>query len=117
SHMPQRDLPKGIILGMGTLIVCALLVLFFNASIPAGTFALAKSGEPVLAGVAVAGLVASFHAIIFAYGRQIYSLSRAGYFPRALSVTSGARKTPDVAMVAGALLGLAVMLTVWFVEG
>ena len=58
-----------------------------------------------------------FHAIIFAYGRQIYSLSRAGYFPRALSITHGTRKTPHIAMVVGALLGLAVMLTVWFVEG
>ena len=133
SHTPHRDLPKGIILGMGTLIVSALLVLFFNASIPTGTFALAKSGEPildgfraiygagglakVLAAVAVAGLVASFHAIIFAYGRQIFSLSRAGYFPRALSVTNSARKTPDVALIVGSLVGLAVMLVVWFVLG
>jgi len=67
-----------------------------------------------LSAVAVAGLVASFHAIIFAYGRQIYSLSRAGYFPRALSVTHGARKTPDLALAVGGLVGLAVMLSVWF---
>ena len=48
------------------------------------------------------GLVASFHAIIFAYGRQIYSLSRAGYFPHFLSVTHGEHKTPNMALVAGA---------------
>lgn len=133
SHTPQRDLPKGIILGMLTLIVSALLVLWLNSAIPAGTFALSKSGEPildgfraiygagglakVLAAVAVAGLVASFHAIIFAYGRQIYSLSRAGYFPRPLSVTHGVRKTPDVALITGSLAGLAVMLAVWFALG
>jgi len=40
----------------------------------------------VLALLAVAGLIASFHAIIFAYGRQIFSLSRAGYFPHFLSL-------------------------------
>ncbi|MGH1560109.1 amino acid permease [Caulobacter segnis] len=123
----QRDLPESIILGMLTLIVSALLVLWLNSSIPAGAFALSKSGEPildgfraiyggslakVLAAVAVAGLIASFHAIIFAYGRQIYSLSRAGYFPRALSVTHGVRKTPDVALITGSLAGLAVMLVV-----
>jgi ethanolamine permease len=117
---------------MGTLIVSALLVLLLNSSIPAGTFALSKSGEPILDGfraiyggslakvlslVAVAGLVASFHAIIFAYGRQIYSLSRAGYFPRALSVTSGSRKTPDVALLLGSVVGLGVMLAVWFLVG
>ena len=129
SHAPQRDLPKGILLGMGTLIISALMVLWLNSSIPPGAFALAKSGEPILDGfkaifgdgaarvlalVAVAGLVASFHAVIFAYGRQVYSLSRAGYFPRALSITHGSRKTPEVALVAGAMIGLAVMLVVWF---
>ena len=129
SHTPQRDLPKGILAGMFTLIISALLVLWLNSSIPPGTAGLSKSGQPILDGfavmyggglakalsaVAVAGLVASFHAIIFAYGRQIYSLSRAGYFPRALSVTNQARKTPGLALVIGGLVGLAVMLAVWF---
>ena len=36
----------------------------------------------LLALLAVIGLIASFHTIIYAYGRQIYSLSRAGYFPQ-----------------------------------
>ena len=129
---PKRDMPKGIMLGMFTLIVSAFLVLFLNPSvIGVGSLSFGTSGEPLLDGfraifgagspalsplVAVAGLVASFHAIIFAYGRQIYSLSRAGYFPRALSLTSGRRKTPDVALIGGAFVGLAVMLgsgSVW----
>ena len=67
--------------------------------------------------IAVAGLIASFHAIIFAYGRQIFSLSRAGYFPHFLSLTHGEHKTPNVALVAGGLLGLVVMLVVWFTTG
>ena len=67
--------------------------------------------------LAVTGLVASFHAIIFAYGRQIYSLSRAGYFPHFLSVTHGTHKTPNVALVAGGVVGLGAMLIVWFTVG
>jgi len=97
-----------------------------------GAFALGSSPEPILDGfraifdihaagalslAAVVGLVASFHAIIFASGRQIYSLSRAGYFPHFLSVTHGKHKTPNVALVSGALVGLAVMLVVWFTKG
>jgi len=99
---PKRDMPKGIMLGMFTLIALGFLVLFINPSIPVerivdgetltGAFALATSPEPILDGfraifdlhaagalalAAVVGLVASFHAIIFAGGRQIYSLSRA----------------------------------------
>ena len=40
----------------------------------------------------VIGLVASFFTIIFAYGRNTYSLSRAGYFPQFLSKTHGTQE-------------------------
>lgn len=130
---PKRDMPKGIMLGMFTLIASAFAVLFINPSVAGvGSQKLGASGEPLLDGfraifgsdlalllsaVAVVGLVASFHAIIFAFGRQIYSVSRAGYFPTWLSVTHGTRKTPHIAMIVGSLVGLGVMLAVWYVEG
>jgi ethanolamine permease len=139
SHDPKKDMPKGLMLGISTLIASALLVMFLNASIGGagegqlhGAFSLATSAEPLLDGVrtiygtgiakllsafAVIGLIASFHTIIFAYGRQIYSLSRAGYYPRLLSLTHGTRKTPHVALLAGSLIGFAVVLTVWFSRG
>jgi len=58
--------------------------------------------------LAVAGLIASFHTIIFAYGRNIYSLSRAGYFPKWLSVTGEKRKTPHVALISGGVIGFLI---------
>jgi ethanolamine permease len=128
SHAPERDLPRGILLGLATLILCAFLTLFLNAGIPPGAAAIGDSGEPLFEGfrtifgggigtkllalLAVAGLVASFHTIIFAYGRQIYSLSRAGYFPRWLSLTHANLRTPHLALVAGALLGYAVAFAI-----
>jgi ethanolamine permease len=129
---PQRDMPKGLILGIFTLIVSAFMILFLNTSVAPGAYGLSSSGEPLLDGFrtiygddvakllslfAVIGLIASFHTIIFAYGRQIYSLSRAGYFPPFLSLTHGQRKTPYVALVTGAAMGLAVLLTIWLVGG
>ncbi|MBM6596744.1 amino acid permease [Microvirga pudoricolor] len=132
SHDPQKDMPKGIIAGILTLIVSAFLILFLNSGIAPGAFAVAKSGEPlldgfrtlfgtdiakILAALALVGLIASFHTIIFAFGRQIYSLSRAGYFPGFLSVTHGTRKSPHVALIAGAVIGLAVMMVIWFARG
>jgi len=59
----------------------------------------------LLALIAVVGLVASFHTIIFAYGRNIFSLSRAGYFPKWMSITHGTRKTPYVALLLGGVVG------------
>lgn len=127
---PKRDMPRGIIAGIFTLILSAFMILWLNSSvIGIGSYKLATSAEPLLDGfkaiygegiaktlslVAVIGLVASFHTIIFAKGRQIYSLSRAGYFPSGLSVTHGSRKTPHVAMVLGSVVALAVMFVLWF---
>ncbi len=127
---PKRDMPRGIMAGMFTLIISAFMILWLNPSVAGvGSHKLGTSGEPLLDGfkaiygdgiakalatVAVLGLVASFHTIIFAKGRQIYSLSRAGYFPSGLSVTHGSHKTPHLAMIAGAALALTVMFILWF---
>ena len=130
---PKRDMPRGILAGIFTLIFSAFMVLWLNPSIAGiGAHTLAKSGEPLLDGfkaiygdgiakmlalVAVLGLIASFHTIIFAKGRQIYSLSRAGYFPSVLSITHGSRKTPHLAMILGSVVALAVMFVLWFSLG
>ena len=130
SHDPKRDMPKGLLYGILTLIVASALTLFLNAGIAPGAHAVGQASDPLflafrtifgdgigsslLALVAVAGLVASFHTIIYAYGRNIYSLSRAGYFPKWLSVTHGTRKTPHVALIAGAVLGYVVCLILEF---
>jgi ethanolamine permease len=130
---PKRDMPKGIILGMATLIVSAFMIVLLNPSvIGVGAYKLGSSGEPLLDGfraiygesgavilglIALVGLIASFHTILFAQGRQIYSLSRAGYFPSDLSVTHATYKTPHVAMIAGSIVGLAIMIIMWFAMG
>lgn len=123
---PVRDMPKGIVLAMVTLILTALLMVLINPAVSGvGAYALARSAEPVLDGfraifgtvsadilglIALSGLVASFHAILFAQGRQIFALSRSGYLPGFLSLTNGRRKTPVRAMLAGTAFGLTIML-------
>jgi ethanolamine permease len=130
SHDPKRDMPNGLLWGIATLIVASALTLFLNAGIEPGALGVGASDEPLflafqaifgdgvgaslLALVAVAGLIASFHAIIFAYGRNIYSLSRAGYFPHWMSVTHATRKTPHVALIVGAVIGYVFALLIEF---
>src|SRR4051812_26793225 len=134
SADPKKDMPKGLILGMGTLMISALLITFLNSSVGApdkmhGSFSLGTSGEPLLDGfrvlygtgaaktlafLAVIGLIASFHTIIYAYGRQIYSLARAGYYLPFMSLTNK-KKVPHMALFAGTALGFATMLVLWFI--
>jgi ethanolamine permease len=130
---PKRDMPKGILLGMLTLVVSAFMIVLLNPSVVGvGSHKLGTSLEPLLDGfravygeagvvilgiAALTGLVASFHTIVFAQGRQIFSLSRAGYFPSELSVTHSTHRTPHLAMIVGSIVGLGVMLIVWFANG
>jgi ethanolamine permease len=128
SHDPRQDMPRGILYGLLTLIAISFLTVVLSAGMAPGAAKVAESNEPLFLGFqtifgqglktralalsACTGLIASFHTIIFAYGRQIYSLSRAGYFPTWLSVTHGRRKTPQRALLAGAALGFVVALAI-----
>jgi ethanolamine permease len=139
SSDPKKDMPKGLIYGMSTLMLSALLITFLNSGIGSteegkmhGAFSLATSAEPLLDGfrviygtglakllsfLAVIGLIASFHTIIYAYGRQIYSLSRAGYYLGFMSITHSKSKVPHMALYTGTVLGFSTMLCVWFIAG
>ena len=124
AHNPARDIPKAGLRGLGTLVITATLVLVLNPGIT-GAKELSESGEPlldgfrailpnsdvaaILAAFALIGLLASLQGIMFGYGRNIYSLSRAGYYPKVLSLT-GSRKTPWSALIAGAIIGYAALL-------
>jgi len=123
SHDPVRDIPRAGLWARGTLIITGLLVLFLNTGV-IGAEATGVAGEPLLDGFraivgdglaavlalfALIGLLASLQGIMFAYGRNMYSLSRAGYYPKFLSLT-GKRQTPWVALVAGAVIGFAALI-------
>ncbi len=123
---PTRSLPRGLIGSMLILAAFALLILFLGAG-AAGANQLKDSGAPLvdalvavygehtwLAGfvnfVGLAGLIASFFSIIYAYSRQIFALSRAGYMPTSLSLTNK-NKAPYLAIIIPGVIGFALSLT------
>lgn len=120
AREPKRDMPRGIIAGMGALVLFAALILVIAPG-AAGSRAIATSDNPLpeavraayggdnflaqfINYVGLAGLVASFFSIIYAYSRQLFALSRAGYLPRWLSRT-GKRKTPYLALIVPGTVG------------
>ncbi|MGQ0662073.1 MAG: amino acid permease [Pseudomonadota bacterium] len=127
---PVHALPRGMMWGMATLIAAAFLTLILNSGVSPGAREVGASEYPLLlafAGVfgadspaavllvvGLAGLVSSFHATIYAYGRSIFALARAGYLPPSLALTHGARRTPHMALIAGAGAGLAVALVIHY---
>ena len=122
---PARDIPKAGLWARTTLIVAGLLVLFLNTGI-VGAEELRVAGEPLLDGfrvmvgdqlaallglVALIGLLASLQGIMFAYARNMFSLSRAGYYSRGLSVTNS-KNVPLAALIVGGLIGFVALLSI-----
>ena len=120
SEDPARDMPKGIIAAMSTLLVFMALMLFLVPG-AAGSETIRESDNPLPEAIravygdgsvladfgnyaGLAGLVASFFSIIFAYSRQLFALSRAGYLPKVLSLTTS-RNTPWVALLVPGSIG------------
>jgi ethanolamine permease len=117
---PKRDMPRGIITAMSILLVFAALMLIVVPG-AAGSETVRTSDNPLPEAIravygkssiladcvnyaGLAGLVASFFSIIFAYSRQLFALSRAGYLPKVLSLTTG-RNTPWVALIVPGTIG------------
>lgn len=121
---PEKDVPKGIIAAMVFLLFTAALVLFLVPS-ATGAEVIGKSAVPLVDALnatgnttlattvnvlGLAGLIASFFSIIYGYSRLIFALSRAGYLPQFLSLTSK-RKTPTWALIVPGVLGFLASLS------
>ncbi|OBB79604.1 ethanolamine permease [Mycolicibacterium peregrinum] len=119
---PERNVPRGIIAAMTVLIITCVTVLFLTAG-AGGADAMSTVDDPLvqaLGGTGFAakavnyiglfGLIASFFSIIYAYSRQTFALSRAGYLPTRLSVTNK-RKAPTLALIVPGIVGFLLSLT------
>ncbi|NKX53086.1 ethanolamine permease [Arthrobacter mobilis] len=117
---PKKDLPRGIIVAMLVLLVSgALMLVLVPGAAGAGAMStsdnplpealrIAYGGNTLVADIVnyagLAGLVASFFSIVYAYSRQLFALSRAGYLPRWMSLTTRWH-TPYVALLVPGTIG------------
>ncbi|CAL9584803.1 Putrescine transporter PotE [Streptomyces sp. enrichment culture] len=119
---PARTLPRAMAWAIGILAVLALLT-FLAAAGAGGSAALTDAGNPLVTAAqdngeptalsrfinyaGLAGLVASFFSLVYAGSRQLFALSRAGYLPRFLSLTSR-RKAPYLGLLIPGAIGFAL---------
>ncbi|MGC4104604.1 ethanolamine permease [Ferruginibacter sp.] len=124
---PHRTIPRGYISGIITLVLLALGIMVFAAGITdwknlssidyplpeAISYALGKNNQftKLFAGIGLFGLIASFHSLITAYSRQIFSLSRENYLPGFLSKVHPRFRTPHWALLMGAVVGIIAILS------
>ncbi|NOU30235.1 MAG: ethanolamine permease [Polyangiaceae bacterium] len=134
AKRPERDIPRGFVMAMGTLVVLAFAVLICSAGIagwpavvyPPGGGEASDSPLPLALGQVVGpshllfhllvliglfGLVASFHGIVLAAGRVTMEFGRAGYLPRVLGRVHPKRRTPVPALLLNMACGIVAILS------
>ncbi|MEO6633698.1 MAG: ethanolamine permease [Mucilaginibacter sp.] len=124
---PKKDIPKGYIYGITTLVLLAFGVMILTGGITdwhklsnidyplpeAIGIVLGKTNglTKLFAGIGLFGLIASFHGTILAYSRQVFAMARSGYLPRFLAAVSNRFKTPHIAIIVGGIIGIVALYT------
>lgn len=120
-HDPDRTIPRGYLLSIGTLVLLALGTMILCAGVgdwrklsqidyplpETLAMVLGKNNvwSKLFAGLGLFGLIASFHSTTLGYSRQIFALARSGYLPRFLADINDRFRTPHWALIAGGLIG------------
>lgn len=124
---PKRNIPKGYISGLATLIFLAFGVMIFTGGVgdwsklshldyplpEAISIALGKASSwtKIFASIGLFGLIASFHGTILASSRQVFAMARSGYLPKWLSIVNHKFKTPHWAIIAGGFISVIALCT------
>jgi ethanolamine permease len=122
---PKRDIPKGFIIAMATLMVLALVTFVCTAGVLDNkTLGVTNSPIPdtldVIFGkgnilskfmsfIGLFGLVASLHGLTIGYSRQVFAMSRANYLPKFLSKVNS-KGAPVAAIIFPSIIGMLFVL-------
>jgi ethanolamine permease len=112
---PKKNIPKGYISAILTLVFLALAVMILTGGItnwhqldslayplPASIGIVLGNDNGItklFAGIGLFGLIASLHGIILASSRQVFAMARSGYLPRTLANVNTKFKTPHWALI------------------
>ena len=125
AHEPHVSIPRGLVLAQITLVILVVLTWFFVCAAAPYT----ETGAVVyplplvlkkvwgtgwflqsFSAVALAGMVVSYCAMLYATSRQLFSLGRAGYLPQALGSVHPTRRTPGVSLIVCTLITIVFIL-------
>jgi ethanolamine permease len=138
ARRPERTVPRGLTWGMVTVIALVILTTTTACgAVPFQKIAVKEDGQHVIyplaevirrvpaggsplvlygfGSVAIFGLIASYHGLLYGASRQAFGLGREGYLPTLLGRIHPRRQTPWVAVLACSLVsGVMVLANFWF---
>jgi ethanolamine permease len=142
AHEPHRTVPRGLVWAQLTLIAIVVLTCVFACgALDSQQIAVGPTGEDIsyplaevihriplgqsspalvlgFGTIALFGLIASYHGMIYGSSRQAFALGRAGYLPAFLGGVHPRRRTPVPALAVSSLINAGfVVAALWFKKG
>ncbi|KAG6586712.1 Amino acid/polyamine transporter [Phytophthora cinnamomi] len=130
---PTKNMPRGLIVSIATLIVISFCTVVFSSMISPGADEMYVNSSPLLTGyktifgdnsttsgftwILIVGLISSFHSFVFCMGKLLYAIACDGYLPQMLTKLHPTRGTTHVALITGSIIALVLVIVLHYAIG
>jgi ethanolamine permease len=130
---PEKNIPRGIVWSMATLIVLAVLTLVCSSLISPGAAVIFESTAPLVTGyksvfgdtsttagfmwLTVIGIISSTHSFVYCMGRLVYAIACDGYLPQFLTKVHPTRGSAYAALITGGVVNQALAIILFYIVG
>lgn len=130
---PEKNMPRGLMASILTLIVLSFATAIFSCTIDPGALGMYEAAAPLVVGyrsvfgdttttswftwITVIGIISSTHSFVFCMGRLLYAIARDGYFPEFLTKTHPTRGSAYMALITGGVFALIVDIVLHYAIG
>ncbi|KAK1948503.1 putative transporter [Phytophthora citrophthora] len=130
---PEKNIPRGIIWSMVTLVILAVLTLVCNSLIYPGAAVIFESTAPLVEGyksvfgdngttagfmwLTVIGLISSTHSFVYCMSRLLYAIACDGYLPKFLTKVHPTRGSAYAALISGGIVNQVLAIILFYIVG
>ncbi|KAE8888879.1 hypothetical protein PF005_g28837 [Phytophthora fragariae] len=130
---PEKNIPRGIMWSMATLVILAVLTLVCQCLIYPGAAAMYETTAPLVTGyksvfgdnsttagfmwLTVIGIVSSTHSFVYCMSRLLYAIACDGYLPQFLTKVHPTRGSAYAALIAGGIVNQVLAIILFYIVG
>ncbi|GMF48855.1 unnamed protein product [Phytophthora fragariaefolia] len=130
---PEKNIPRGIIWSMVTLVILAVLTLVCQSLIYPGAAAMFETTAPLVTGyksvfgdnsttagfmwLTVIGIISSTHSFVYCMSRLLYAVACDGYLPQFLTKVHPTRGSAYAALIGGGVANQILAIVLFYIVG
>ncbi|KAG6623229.1 Amino acid/polyamine transporter [Phytophthora cinnamomi] len=130
---PEKNIPRGIIWSMATLVILAVLTLVCQCLIYPGAAAMFETTAPLVTGyksvfgdnsttagfmwLTVIGIISSTHSFVYCMSRLVYAIACDGYLPQFLTKVHPTRGSAYAALITGGVVNQVLAIILFYIVG